>query len=182
MTGVTEGTRRASNRRTRRRARARWRGAIRCPPLAIPIVKQAEKAKNRVAFGESVVEVDRFLRGRLRFVERLLRLHPEEIRELGEAFRQAGIGGRVSGIGLDGPLKIMNRSPLSSVGELAPKIPTLEVQRVSVGAHTVQNAGLSTVGSAGTAAPVGGVRRVGHMTACATAGLGQVPTSRGVDQ
>src|SRR5260370_38662772 len=42
-----------------------------------------------------------------------------------------------------GPLKVTDRSPLSSVGELAPKIPTLEVQRVSVGAHTARNTSLS---------------------------------------
>ena len=63
-------------------------------------------------FGKLIIQSNRFERRRLRLGKRLFRLHSEEICQLDQAFCQSGVRGRIFGIGLNRPLKMLNRLAL----------------------------------------------------------------------
>ena len=69
---------------------ARRDSAIRRMP--IPIIQKPQEAQRRMSLGESLIHGNGLDRGGLRFPKCLLRFHSEEISQLDEALRNAGVG------------------------------------------------------------------------------------------
>src|SRR3984957_8426014 len=92
-----------------------------------------------MSFGQVLVQLDRLHRSGLGLAECLLRFHSKKISQLDETFRQASIGCRVVGIGLDRFPKIPYGFSLSISGQDAREISALEVKRISFETNRARN-------------------------------------------